>query len=195
MEKIISLFQRNYDGDRLVRNEVVPGAEWVLAGEGVPTIKLDGTCCLVYNGKLFKRYELKDGKKPPENFVPATEKDPNTGKTQGWVPVGDGPDDKWHREAWEYHLKDGVLPDGTYELIGPKVQGNPQGTYQHTAIHQLVNHNASHLIATCTARDYEGIRAYLETANIEGLVWHHPDGRMVKIKRRDFGFAWPSKSI
>ena len=35
MQKIISLFQRNYDGDRLVRNEVVPGAEWVIAGEGV----------------------------------------------------------------------------------------------------------------------------------------------------------------
>ena len=35
MQKIISLFQRNYDGDRQVRDEVVPGAEWVLAGEGV----------------------------------------------------------------------------------------------------------------------------------------------------------------
>ena len=26
MKKIISLYQRNYDGDRLVRDEVVPGA-------------------------------------------------------------------------------------------------------------------------------------------------------------------------
>ncbi len=31
MQKIISLFQRNYDGDKLVRDEVVPGAEWVIA--------------------------------------------------------------------------------------------------------------------------------------------------------------------
>jgi len=31
MRKIISLFQRNYEGDRLVRDECVPGAEWVQA--------------------------------------------------------------------------------------------------------------------------------------------------------------------
>ena len=34
MKKIISLFKRNYETDKLVRNEVVPGAEWVLQGEG-----------------------------------------------------------------------------------------------------------------------------------------------------------------
>jgi hypothetical protein len=27
LKKIVSLFQRNYDGDRLVRDEIVPGAE------------------------------------------------------------------------------------------------------------------------------------------------------------------------
>ena len=27
--------------------------------------------------------------------------------------------------------------------------------------------------------------------DIEGIVWHHPDGRMAKIKRRDFGLSWP----
>jgi len=27
VQKIISLFQRNYDGDRLIRDGVVPGAE------------------------------------------------------------------------------------------------------------------------------------------------------------------------
>jgi hypothetical protein len=39
VQKIISRFQRNSDGDRLVRDEVVPGAEWLLAGEGVVTRK------------------------------------------------------------------------------------------------------------------------------------------------------------
>ena len=42
MKKIISLYQRNYNGDRQVRDEVVPGAEWVIAGEGVATRKWDG---------------------------------------------------------------------------------------------------------------------------------------------------------
>ena len=64
MRKIISLFQRNYEGDRLVRDEIVPGAEWVPAGEGVPTRKWDGVCAAVRGGKLFKRYELKNGRKP-----------------------------------------------------------------------------------------------------------------------------------
>jgi hypothetical protein len=47
MRKIATLFQRNYETDRLVRDEVVPGAEWVLGGEGVATRKFDGRCCLV----------------------------------------------------------------------------------------------------------------------------------------------------
>ena len=65
MKKIISLFQRNYDGDRLVRDELVPGAEWVAAGEGKATRKWDGTCCMVRDGVLFKRYDAKAGKTPP----------------------------------------------------------------------------------------------------------------------------------
>ena len=72
MEKIISLFQRNYETDRRVRNEVVPGAEWVLAGEGVATRKFDGTCCMIKDGVLWKRFDAKRGKTPPDGFMPAT---------------------------------------------------------------------------------------------------------------------------
>src|SRR5690348_16070262 len=105
MKKIISLFKRDYEGTRLVYNEIVDGAEWVIAGEGVCTRKLDGTCCLVRDGKLYKRYEVKKGGKPPVNFEAANEIDENTGKQQGWVPVGDSPDDRWHREAWEEDVR------------------------------------------------------------------------------------------
>lgn len=38
--------------------------------------------------------------------------------------------------------------------------------------------------------DFEGIKGFLAENVIEGLVWHHPDGRMAKIKRRDFGLKW-----
>jgi hypothetical protein len=186
MKKIISLFQRNYDGDRLVRNEVVPGAEWVLAGEGVATRKFDGTCCMIRDGKLYKRYEVKPGGTPPKNFEPENEVDENTGKQQGWVPVGDGPEDRWHREA-KVTGRNWVVPaaqfaeDGTYELIGPKVQGNPEQCVEH----YLVRHGCEEL-PSCP-RDYDGIRRWLSTNNVEGIVWHHPDGRMVKIKAKDFG--------
>ena len=177
MQKIISLFARNYDGDRLVRDEVVPGAEWVIAGEGVATRKLDGTCCMVRGGELFRRYDAKKGKMPPAGFVPAQpEPDANTGHWPGWLKVGDGPEDKWHREAWP-----GQLPDGTYELCGPNVQGNPERLKSH----ELIPHGAE--VITGVPRDFAGLRDYLSWAGMEGIVWHHPDGRMVKIKAKDFG--------
>lgn len=180
MKKIISLFQRNYDGDRLVRDEVVSGAEWVLAGEGVATRKYDGTCCMVRGGKLYKRYDAKQGKQPPPGFEPAQEPDPVSGHWPGWLPVGEGPEDKYHREAAAYWPD--TIPDGTYELCGPKIQGNPDGF----ACHSLVLHG-EHTLGEAP-RDFEGIKAYLSSADIEGIVWHHPDGRMVKIKAKDFGF-------
>lgn len=179
MKKIISLFQRNYDGDRLVRNEAVPGAEWVLAGEGVATRKYDGTCCMIRDGKLYKRYDAKAGKPTPADFESAQEPDPMTGHWPGWVLVGEGAEDKWHREAF---ARWGDLPpDGTYELCGPKVQGNPEGFNYHV----LVPHGE--LEARGCPRDFDGIKAYLSSHNIEGIVWHHSDGRMVKIKAKDFG--------
>ena len=178
MKKTISLFQRNYEGDRLVRNEVTPGAEWVIAGEGVATRKFDGTCCLIRNGVLFKRYEVKKGGIPPINFEPANEVDEITGKQQGWIPVGDGPEDQWHRDAFTTLER---KSDGTYELVGPKVQGNPEG-YD---FHFLIRHGE--WIIADAPRDYDGLKLFLGSAGIEGIVWHHPDGKMVKIKTRDFG--------
>lgn len=185
MKKIISLFQRNYNGDRLVRDEIVPGAEWVTMGEGKATQKYDGTCCLVKDGKLYKRYEVKVGKQPPANFEPANEIDEVTGKQQGWVSVGDGPEDRWHREAFNGNHIDGVrgnYSDGTYELVGPKVQGNPE----HFNEHLLLAHSAATVLDDAP-RDYNGLQDYLKSHDIEGIVWHHPDGRMVKIKGKDFG--------
>jgi hypothetical protein len=193
MKKIISLFQRNYDGDRLVRNEVVPGAEWVIAGEGQPTRKFDGTCCLVRDGKLFKRYEVKPGAKPPPNFEPANEIDESTGKQQGWLPVGDGPDDKWHRQAFNnqnFYEGDRLhsLHDGTFELCGPKVQGNPEREYVESEVgqdmHLLIAHG--YYVLCDVPRNFDALKDYLSRASIEGIVWHHPDGRMVKIKAKDF---------
>lgn len=188
MQKIISLFQRNYDGDRLVRDEVVPGAEWVLAGEGIATRKFDGTCCMVRDGKLYKRYDAKQGKTPPPNFEPAQDYDEITGHMPGWVPVGDGPEDRWFREAFavgEFAVTNdvfvGPIQDGTYELCGPKVQGNPEGFDRHV----LVQHGAA--ICDAAPRDFAGLRAFFDEWDIEGVVWHHPDGRMVKIKAKDFG--------
>lgn len=178
MEKIISLFKRNYDTDYLVRDEVVKGAEWVLEGEGIATRKYDGTCCLIKDGKLFRRYEVKKGKTAPQDFIPANPVDPNTGKQQGWIPVKDIKQDKYHMEAFK-QLED--KQDGTYELIGEKVQGNPESIEGH----QLVRHEDANKYLDFP-RDFKGIKERLSQMDVEGIVWHHPDGRMVKIKKKDF---------
>lgn len=199
MQKITSLFQRNYDGDRLVRDEITPGAEWVVDGEGVATRKWDGTCCLIQDGKLYKRYMLRRGRKAPANFMPAQpEPDPVTGQWPGWVPVEGGPEDLWHLEAlentfpivekpvssgqvWVEYERFPPPADGTYELVGPKIQGNPENFPTHV----LLRHGSK--VLPDAPRDYEGLKQYLSENDIEGIVWHHPDGRMVKIKGRDFG--------
>ena len=36
------------------------------------------------------------------------------------------------------------------------------------------------------AREFDALRQWLEHRPIEGVVWHHQDGRMVKLKRSDF---------
>lgn len=178
MKKIISLFQRNYEGDRLVRDEITPGAEWVIAGEGVATRKFDGTCCMVKDGALYKRYDAKKGKTPPSGFIPAQDPDATTGHWPGWLAVGEGPEDQYHREAWR---RPEVYSDGTYELVGPKINGNAE----ECGYHVLVRHG-EHVFHDAP-RDFDGLKGFLMLEPVEGLVWHHQDGRMVKIKAKDFG--------
>lgn len=194
MKKIPSLFKRDYEGTRLVYDEIVPGSEWVTNGEGVAARKYDGTCCLIENGALWKRYELKPGKAAPDGFRPADDVDEVTGKQQGWVPVSpDDKADKWHREAFYYYSMDqaikGIKPEsedfnGTFELVGPKIQGNPENYDSH----MLIPHDDTEGYSDCP-RDFEGVKQWLAGKNIEGIVWQHPDGRMVKIKKKDFGLA------
>ncbi len=179
MKKIISLFQRNYESDRCARDEIVPGAEWVVNGEGIATRKWDGTCCLIRDGRLYKRYDCKKGKTPPPGFEPAQEPDSITGHWPGWLLVSEGPEDVYFREGLQ-SLQPPMV-NGTYELIGPKVNGNQEKK----EAHMLVKHGEEVLDAP---RTYEALKNYLEHLNIEGIVWHHPDGRMVKIKKKDFGF-------
>ena len=183
MQKIPSLFKRDYEGNRLVYNEVVQGCEWVLQGQGVATLKIDGTSCLIQDGKLYKRYDAKGGKQPPAGFVAAQDPDAVTGHWPGWLPVGDGAEDRWHREAFENM---GGLPDGTYELVGPKVQGNPH----QLARHELWKHGEQ--VIEDAPRTFDDLKIWLENHLVEEIVWHHPDGRMCKLKRRDFGFKWPA---
>ena len=81
MNKIPTIFVRDMAKQpALVTPVWSPGCEWVRDGEGVATRKYDGTSCLIRDGALFKRRELKPGDKAPANFE-SLETDENTGKT------------------------------------------------------------------------------------------------------------------
>ena len=73
MKKIPTLFVREYDerGNVVgVTKEVAAGMEWVLAGDGEATEKVDGSACAIINGELYKRFDAKEGRAVPEGAIP-----------------------------------------------------------------------------------------------------------------------------
>ncbi|EDY43944.1 DUF5565 family protein [Streptomyces sp. SPB074] len=184
MRKIPTLFVRDPEDRRSVLPEVTPGCEWALAVEGTATRKWDGTCTMLdTDGTWWARREVKPGKTPPEHFV-AVERDEVTGKAVGWEPVEQSPFARFHAEA----LANGpVSTPGTYELLGPKINANPE----RLGAHILIAHGWAPLSErrelAATPRGFDGLRAWLLAhPTWEGIVWHHPDGRRAKLKRRDF---------
>jgi hypothetical protein len=177
MKKIPTIFKRNPDNMREILPEGHEDCDWVFSGEGIATRKYDGTCCRIKDGKLWKRREIKKGKPTPDDFELA-DYDDVTGKTVGWVPATDEKADKWHIEAFN----NDKYADGTYELCGPKIQGNPEGFERHL----LICHADAEQYVDAP-RSFDGIRNFLFSMDVEGLVFHHPDGRMAKIKKRDYG--------
>ena len=156
---------------------------WVRDGEGRATRKYDGTCTMIMSdGSYWRRRTVKPGLEVPEMYLHA-DLDKCTGKKFGCVPVD--PDiDKYHMDALAFSSSfrpDEKLEPGTYELIGPRIQGNAEHVHRHI----LVPHGQD-LLEDCP-RDYDGLMKYLAEKDIEGIVWHGPGGRMAKIKALDFG--------
>ena len=176
VRKIPTLFVRDFDNDpRYVTRDVTPGCEWVLKGEGVPTRKYDGTCVMWDGNRWWARREVKPGKQAPAGFT-EVEHDRETGKTVGWEPA--------EQSSFARHLASAIgysdPEPGTYELVGPKINGNPE----QMDCNALVPHGE--LEFDDVPRDFDGLAAWLLAHPWEGIVWHHPDGRMAKLKRRDF---------
>lgn len=188
MRKIPTVFVRDPENLKTVLPEVTPGCEWVLAGEGTPTRKYDGTCCMFDGTTWWARREVKDGGRWPAEFQEEA-RDAATGKTVGWQPMRFSSFAKFHAEAVANHVMDygeGPAP-GTYELCGPKVNGNPERLEDH----RVIAHAWAEQIETVyLTPDFEALRDLVVSlkANVgaEGVVWHHPDGRMAKLKARDF---------
>ena len=191
MKKIPTLFEREFKDHNVIKilPKVHPGMDWVLKGEGVATVKYDGSCCAIIDGEYYKRYDCKKGKIPPEGFIPCCEPDTITGHWPGWVKVDEkNPADKWFVTAYEmtvmlenYGMK---LSDGTYEAVGRCFQNNP---YNFTS-NKLIKHGKE---IVEVERTFDGIKKYISEHEIEGLVFWKDGIPQCKIKRSDFGFEWP----
>ena len=183
MKKIETLFKKDLNNLAIVTKEYSDKAKFVLDGNYKAYQKLDGTACAIINGELYKRYDAKKGKNIPFGAIPCQEADLITGHHPHWVKVyKDNPADKYHNEALEM-AKDIYFTDGTYELIGEKIQGNPEKLDGH----YLFSHKSIELILEDVSYDY--LKTLLSFKNIEGIVFHSTiSDEMLKIRKTDFGF-------
>ena len=190
MKKIPTLFERVYENHKIVGilPKVTEGMEWVLAGEGIATVKWDGSCCAIMNGEIYKRYDAKKGKKPPEGAIPCCDPDPVTGHWPHWVKCDpNNPADKWFIQAFKNVKKNECRADlygGTFEAVGPHFQANPY----HFEEDKLIKHGIHEVEVE---RTFEGIKKYLENHSQEGIVFWKDGEPKCKIKRTDFGLPWP----
>lgn len=194
MKKMKTIFRK--DKDNKMTKEIEPTLSWVLKGEGTARIKLDGTACKIINGLLYKRYDRKLNKKgdrkiAPAGFIPCNlEPDLITNHWPGWAPITGSSEDKWHREAFEAML-DNEKEETTYELIGPKIQGNLYELQSHV----LLAHNKLDIvIIPNSCLTYDKLRIALKILHHEGIVFsNNKTGEMGKLRRSDFGYDWPLK--
>lgn len=209
MKKIPTLFKREFKDHKVIG--ILPEFTDERCKEaflkGIPTVKYDGSCCAIIDGKFYKRYDAKKGKQVPENAIKCQEEaDPVTGHLPCWVPVSqDDPADKWFINALcnteaENLLYYAIFPNGTYEAIGPHFQGNPYGLEKEKLIphgriiaddfHPAIHCNACFADCDCIEiLDY--VRKYLEEHPMEGIVFWLDNEPVCKIKRTDFGLKWP----
>jgi len=186
MNKIPTIFERDWDGNRGVIDKVAAGCDWVFNGEGIATEKIDGTNIriTITDGNLVKVEKRRNPTKEEKEkgvepyYVDCHEGDPSNKHifkaVKGW---------RGRRE---------LCPDGSYpcEAFGGKIQGNPLSV--EPDLYFFTRHPITVKAPILT---FEGIKEHVMSLksglnpdkHAEGIVWHHPaDGRMAKIKRKDF---------
>jgi hypothetical protein len=198
MRKISTLYKKNPENLGRVIDEINSENQWVFDGEGIATRKFDGTAAAIIGGELYKRYDVKKRKQVPTNAIPCQEPDTITGHWPHWVKCDrDKAEDKYFFEGFDNLLSECAFVaqinnhflDGTYELCGPKVQGNPENFDKHI----LVKHGADEI--QIVPLFFDGWKEFFLHHDIEGVVFHHHDGRMCKIRKSDFGIKRQSTLI
>lgn len=183
MEKIPTLFLRDPHNMKYVTREINPDAAWVLVVQSVPTVKRDGTNVRVtVRGGTPKHAEKRRN---------PTREEKAAGAEPGYVVIDERDPANQHILRAIAIMDYTIWPDGVWpcEALGPKIQGGVESV---TPMLYPFSWNPER-IEEAIPITYDAIKAYLETHEIEGIVWHEQNGqkRMAKIKRRDFGLSWP----
>lgn len=186
-KKMTALFE--IDRVRHVGTEVInENSAWVFTEPATPTIKRDGTGVVITaDGEILVRRSVKKGKTIPAGFRLA-EFDPRTETMFGVEPVGQTSFAKFLKEAVENITE--PLEAGTFELVGPKINGNSEKMDKHV----LIRHGSERLelpdMRTISREDaFETLKALFsdfKAKGIEGVVWWGSDGRRVKLRVKDF---------
>ena len=182
MKKISTLFEKDPKDLGRVIDKINKENAWVFEGKAVATRKFDGTSVAIIDGELFKRFDAKKGRKIPDGAIPCQDADSKSGHHPHWVKCDrTKAEDRFFFEGFE-NLN--TIIDGTFELCGPKVQGNPE----RFETHQLVKHGSEIIDLESVA--FEDLKNFLmkDDTDIEGIVFHHvSDERMCKLRKSDFG--------
>ncbi len=190
MEKIPTIFDRNWETNRKVNEKLV--VEHFDFDNSIATEKLDGT-----NVRVTVR----------NHIVVRVEKRRNPDKNQ----KAKGIVDPWYVDAIETDNADGYIfdavnntdfstvPDGEWsaEALGEKIQGNPLNLVGHTLFIFSLADQREKVKFDNVPTDFEGLKKWLpeqktkfgNDTGIEGIVWHNlKTGEMCKIKIKDFDF-------
>ncbi len=186
MNKIKTIFKRNWNGNRKVINEYIDEFNPEILKEGIATEKLDGM-----NVRITIRKEVPvriEKRRNPDKIQKAK------GIENPWYKDIDeyGTEDKWIIDSVKNTSFVG-LPDGEWsgEAIGKNIQGNPLSLENNRIMFFTLNQAP---IFENVPIDYDGLKEWLpkqiskygNNCKIEGIVWHLKNGEMYKIKNKDF---------
>jgi hypothetical protein len=199
MHKIPLLFKRE---GKYAIPEINPPAAWVLEEVTIAHRKYDGTAMMFDGYNWWVRRQVGPDKTSPPGFV-EVEHDPNTNKIFGWDPVSISGFFEFWKEALAQRpldcdildLRNSVYEPGTYELLGPKINGNPEKLKNH----RLMPHNRAQQLGDIqfleldlvqsVEQAYDDLRKVLAYLPIEGIVFKdQKQEKMAKLRRKDFNF-------
>lgn len=196
----------------LATNEVNPELMKLLE-EKIPykvTGKVDGTCCLIRDGKLYKRRDIKGGRNIPDSWF-QTGKEGKSNHLIGFMDLEKG---DWHLNCLskiddityinvldnldgclEYKKIDiKTMGECSVELMGPKIQSNPH----HLKMYCVMKHGCIVIDNFPVIENIEHIRDWFlndpRGIYLEGVVIHFDNNKMFKLHRHHLDLIW-SKDV